>query len=214
MTTESGASPPRPDAALAPEGSIGFPDGRTVDVRELDDKFWRVLSEFAYQAKRERYVVPAGERTDFASVPRPFIWFIPTYGAYTKAAILHDYLCRLAREGSFNRRDADGIFRQAMRSLGVPFIRRWVMWAAVRWGAFVTPEGRAGWLPDAWQVLLISAPVIVIVAPAALVIMLTLVVWYAAELVAWAPLLLIHRIKTARRTRAKRVNAPTLTLRL
>jgi hypothetical protein len=200
--------------AAVPEQAIGFPDGRTVDVRELDEKFWRVLTEFAYQAKDERYVVPAGERTDFASVPRPFVWVIPTYGSYTKAAILHDHLCRRAREGTFSRHDADGVFRQAMRSLGVPFIRRWVMWAAVRWGALFAPGGRAGWLSDGWKVLLITVPVLVIVAPAAIVIVLTLAVWFAAELLMLPVLSVIHRLQTRRGRRAKRVNPPTLELKL
>jgi hypothetical protein len=185
-----------------------------VDVRELDDKFWTVLAAFEYQAKAERYVVPAGERTDFASVPRPFVWFIPTYGAYTKAAILHDHLCRLAREGTFSRRDADGVFRQAMRSLGVPFIRRWVMWAAVRWGALADRTSRANWIRDLPAVLLISVPVLIIVSPAAALILLTLFVWYAAEWLVLPVLWLIRAVRRRRRQRAKRVNPPELSLRL
>jgi hypothetical protein len=197
-----------------PEEPIGFADGRTVDVREIDDKLWLVLKTFDYQGQRERYSIPVGERTDFASVPRPFVWFIPRYGRYTKAAILHDHVCRLAREGKVSRRDADGLFRQAMRSLGVAFLRRWIMWAAVRWGAVVTPEGRKGWLRDAWLVLAITAPVLLIVAPAGLLIVVTLIVWYVAELVAWLPLALVCRGKVASGMPAKRVNPPQLTLRL
>lgn len=101
---------------------IGFPDGGSVDVREIDDRQWSVLKAFAYQGTRASYQVLEKEPTDFASVPRIFVWFIPTYGRYTKAAILHDHLCRLAKEGRFSRRDADGIFRQAMRTLEVAFL--------------------------------------------------------------------------------------------
>jgi len=210
----SSETQPNPSTESTPEPSIGFPDGRTVDVREIDARFWTVLTEFQYQASTEAYVVPRGEKTDFASVPRPFVWFIPTYGAYTKAAILHDHLCRLSREGTFDRRDADGVFRQAMRTLGVPFIRRWVMWAAVRWGALTTREGRSTWLPDAWKVLLITLPVLAIVLPAAIVIVITLLVWYIAELLALGPLYVAGRIRAARRQRQKRVNPPSLSLRL
>src|SRR2546423_12859184 len=96
----------------AGQENIGFTERLGVEAREIDDKFWTVLQAFRYQALRESYCVPAGEKTDFASVPRPFVWFIPAYGRYTKAAILHDYLCEMARNGQFNRRDADGIFRQ------------------------------------------------------------------------------------------------------
>jgi hypothetical protein len=212
---------PPPSPPVQPGGSgpasddqIGFSGGRVVDVRELDDRFWSVLNEFSYQAKDERFVVPVGEKTDFASVPRPFVWFIPTYGAYTKAAILHDHLCRLARAGSFDRRDADGVFRQAMRSLGVPFIRRWVMWAAVRWGALAEASGRKGWLRDAAKVVAISLPVLIIVGPAALLIMATLLVWLACEWIVLPVLWLGRRWRKRRGGRVKRVNQPTLQLNL
>src|SRR5262249_39141958 len=55
----------------------------------------------------------------------------PKYGRYTKAAILHDHLCDEARANRFDRDDADGLFRRAMRELGVSFLRRWLMWGAV-----------------------------------------------------------------------------------
>src|SRR4026208_1561153 len=88
------------------ETELGFPGGLIVDVQAISEKRWKVLTPFIYRATNEVYTVPAGEETDFASVPRPFVWFIPRYGRYTKAAILHDRLCRLAEEGSFNRRGA------------------------------------------------------------------------------------------------------------
>jgi hypothetical protein len=101
--------------------------------------------------------VPVHKRTDFASVPRAFVWFIPRYGRYTKAAILHDYLCSVAvPAGRIGRIDADGIFRQAMRELGVPFLRRWIMWAAVRLGALTNPAGRKKWWTEAWRVALVA----------------------------------------------------------
>lgn len=192
----------------------GFPSGPEVDVRELDARFWRVLEAFDYDAERERFTVPKGQRTDFASVPRAFVWFIPTYGRYTKAAILHDHLCDRAREGTFSRRDADGVFRQAMRSLGVPFLRRWIMWGAVRWGALATASGRGDWWRDAPLVLLITIGVLPIVGPAALLILLTLVVWEILEAILWVPLRLIESVKRRRSRPAKRVNKPELSFKL
>jgi hypothetical protein len=173
-----------------------------------------VLTPFIYRATNEVYTVPAGEETDFASVPRPFVWFIPRYGRYTKAAILHDRLCRLAEDGSFNRRDADGVFRQAMRTLNVPFLRRWIMWVAVRWGAIVTREGRRGWLKDAWIVIPLTLVVLPIIGPAALLILVTLLVWFIAELIVWPVLELVRVLKVRRQMAAKRVNVPQLTFRL
>jgi Protein of unknown function (DUF1353) len=198
----------------ASEERIGFlPPGLHVDVEELDASAWKLLQAFEYQAQTERYTVPANQRTDFASVPRAFVWFIPTYGRYTKAAILHDHLCDLARAGTFDRRDADGIFRQAMRSLGVAFLRRWIMWAAVRWGALGTAAGRKGWIRDAPKVVLISIPTVVLLAPAAILVLITLLVWYVVEGIAWVPLEVTARAKRKRRQPTKRVNPPTLSLK-
>ena len=130
---------------------LGFPPGSTVDVRQVDDQDWEILRALPYHATSEDFEVPVHERTDFASVPRVFVWFIPRYGRYTKAAILHDYLCGTAvPAGRVSRIEADGIFRQAMRELGVPFLRRWIMWAAVRLGALTNPAGRKEWWTEAW----------------------------------------------------------------
>lgn len=81
--------------------------------------------------------------TDLASVPRWLTWLFPRYGLYTKAAVLHDYLCQnLPPDGQappphlagvHDRTDADEVFRNAMRAEGVPIMRRWLMWSAVNW---------------------------------------------------------------------------------
>ena len=98
-----------------------------------------------------------GRRRTSRSVPRIFVWFLPRYGRYTKAVILHDYLWRVrAKNGTLDYVDADGIFRRAMRELGVPFMKRWIMWAAVRWGALFKPGGRKGWLRESPRVVLVT----------------------------------------------------------
>jgi hypothetical protein len=92
------------------------------------------MKEITYHARNRDFVVQVGKRTDFASVPRMFVWLLPRYGRYTKAAILHDHLWGEEVPRTITRLEADGIFRQAMRELKVPFLRRWLIWAAVRWG--------------------------------------------------------------------------------
>lgn len=187
----------------------GFGRESTVDVREIDDTNWGLLRELNYQGKKDSFRVPAGQKTDFASVPRVFVWFLPRYGRYTKAAILHDYLWSVTvPAGDISRLDADGTFRRAMRDLGVPFLRRWIMWAAVRWGALAKPDGRKDWLKEAWRVFLITLLTLPIVAPAAIVILIALFVFYLVELVVWLPLKLVHRVKTSRGQAAKAVNMP------
>src|SRR6266702_2125687 len=194
---------------------LGFAPGSTVDVRQVDDQDWSTLRALTYHASTEDFVVPTDQGTDFASVPRVFVWFIPRYGRYTKAAILHDYLCRISVPAArITRIDADGIFRQAMRELGVPFLRRWIMWAAVRLGALTNPAGRKKWWTEAWRVALVAAVAPPIVAPAAVVIVITLPVFYLVELLAWIPLKVAHRIRENRRPPAKKVNRPTLRWKL
>ena len=205
--------PQTPAETPPSDAEIGFvPEGISVDVRAKTEKLWELLATFEYRGARDRYVVTASEITDFASVPRVFVWFIPSYGLYTKAAILHDVLCRLADEGKFSRRDADGIFRQAMRILGVAFLRRWVMWVAVRWGAVVTRAGRKDWLKDAWIVLPTSLLLTPLLLPPAALIFVALVIWYVLEMVAWVPL---HLAKSAKGPQqpAKKVNWPELTFK-
>ena len=144
-----------------------------------------------------------------------FVWFIPRYGRYTKAAILHDYLCSVcvpARRVS--RIEADGIFRQAMRELGVPFLQRWIMWAAVRWGALTKGDGREDWWKEAPRVVLITVLALPVVAPPAIVIAVALLAYWVVELLAWVPLKLTQRAKLRRGKPAKKVNAPALHIKL
>ena len=102
----------------------------------------------------EVVTAPPKFMTDFASVPRPFWFWISPWGRHGRAAIVHDFLYQLGgvtdpAAGTMRRppkAEADRIFRQAMavldevilskrplprfrRALAVP--RRWLMWAAV-----------------------------------------------------------------------------------
>jgi len=195
--------------------TLGFPRGSTVDVRELEGQDWKTLRALVYHATREDFEVPVGEHTDFASVPRVFVWFIPRYGRYTKAAILHDYLCSVCvPAGRVSRIEADGIFRQAMRELGVPFLRRWIMWAAVRLGALTNPAGREKWWTEACRVALVAAVALPVITPAAAVIVVSLAVFFLVELVIWIPLKAAHGIRVRRHRPAKKVNRPTFRWRL
>jgi hypothetical protein len=192
-----------------PEEQIGFAPDSEVEVRQDGDDQWITLRPLLYRGRSEQFEVPEKFGTDFASVPRPFVWFIPRYGRYTKAAILHDYLCRVKVEaGALRRADADGIFRQAMRTLEVPFLRRWIMWAAVRLGALTTPKGRAAWLRQSWQVLPVGLVAALIVLPAAVVIVATLPVIYLVELVVWLGLLASRRRRLRAGHEVKQVNKP------
>jgi hypothetical protein len=154
----------------------------SLTVRRVDADRWSLVDDLVYEGRWERFVVPAGFRTDFATVPRLVTWLIPRFGAYTLAAILHDWLCSQGiRAGVVSAREADGIFRRVMRESGVPVLRRWMMWAGVRWGALTDERRRQGWSASAAGVLAISVLAAPLVVPPAVVIAPGLVVYGLAE---------------------------------
>jgi hypothetical protein len=194
---------------------MSFSDDANVVVKQLDDRNWEVRQGFAYRGQADLFEVPVGQRTDFASVPRVFVWLLPRYGRYTLAAILHDYLWReRAAKCRMDYIDADGTFRRAMRELDVPFLKRWTMWAAVRWGAVLKPHGRRHWLRESWRVVPLTILVLPIVIPPAAIIIVALVVFEFVEAVIWVPLRLSFIIRSRLKRPTKQVNRPELTWRL
>ncbi len=196
--------------------SLGFSERCEVVVQQLDDKNWAVCEEFSYTGHKETWRIYEGMETDFASIPRVFVWFLPRYGRYTKAAIVHDYLWReRAAPGKMDWIDADGVFRQAMRELGVPFLRRWIMWAAVRWAALVRPRGLRRWWREAPRVLIVTLVALPVLAPPAVVVGLALVVFLLMEVVVWLALLLASSVRRIlNRPTPKAVNRPEFSWRL
>jgi hypothetical protein len=91
---------------------------------------WILLDDLVYEAKYQTFTVKAPFETDLASVPRLLVWLVPRFGAYTRSAILHDYLWK-DRPDNIEKSDADGIFRRSMREHDVPVLQRWMMWSAV-----------------------------------------------------------------------------------
>lgn len=193
------------------------PSDVQAEVREgkRSDRQWELVLVLEYQGQRDRYAVPPQQTTDFASVPRVFAWFIPSIGRYTKAAILHDYLWReLAAQGTMKWIDADGIFRRAMRELGVPFLRRWIMWAAVRWAALFKPDGWKGWWKEMPRVLLVTIVALPLVAPPAALIVVALLVYQLLESIFWVPLKLAAFVRERRGQSRKEVIPPRVSFRL
>ncbi len=100
-------------------------------VEEDGGRFWRLARPLTYTGARDMFIVPANFRTDLASVPRVFWALLPPFGAYQRAAVVHDWLCR-NRQVSY--RDADGVFRRILRESGVPRWQRGLLYAGVRLG--------------------------------------------------------------------------------
>ena len=159
-------------------------DSAVLTVRRATDDTWSVVEPLTYRGSRDVFVVPAGFRTDFASVPRVVVWLFPRFGRYTLAAVLHDWLVTVGiPTGAVSSRDADGLFRRVMAELGVPPLRRWLMWCGVRWGALLNPARRAGWWRDAPRVLALSVAAAPLVLPASVVVTASLWLYTGVEAV-------------------------------
>jgi hypothetical protein len=170
-----------------------------LSVQEASDDTWRVLAPLIWTGTEgDTFTVPVGFVTDFATVPRFLIWKVRPYGPYTRAAVLHDWLLvelakwtRRLNRGEIlamgddmpeqhppaTSREIDGIFRRAMEDLGVSWVTRWQMWAAVRLASCFNSRrayGRQFWrdAPAVFGVLLVSSPLIV---PAGIVVLLSLI---------------------------------------
>lgn len=85
----------------------------------------------------QQIIIPDGFVTDYASTPR-FVWLLmPKSGKYDDAAVVHDYLYVHAgklnnRDLPYTKADADAIFKEAMKALGVDWLRISLMYPAVR----------------------------------------------------------------------------------
>lgn len=123
-----------------------------IASKTLGRKYYIVEESFRYYLSEKQPdvwgYVPAGFLTDGASVPRPFWWCIPPWGPYGQAAVLHDILCETKTmfkndiPYQITRKEADYIFRDAMKAAQVNVVLRNVMFLAVRlWGKY-------GWSPS------------------------------------------------------------------
>lgn len=124
----------------------------SIEIIQTSDTEFSLVNPVRYKGKDQDFIVPAESSTDFASVPILLTWLLPRYGKWTKAAILHDYLWR---SGIISHRDADGIFRRALRELDVPLHQRWTMWSAVRLSSIFQHHGAKGTPLKDWLLLII-----------------------------------------------------------
>jgi Protein of unknown function (DUF1353) len=117
----------------------------SISYETRDDRRWTV-----------RATPEAPFETDLASIPTLASWLVPKDGSHTPAALIHDAMVLGKKElpayepcdPLVSREDADTIFRQGMQFLGVRFVRRWMMWAAVSIPTF----SKLAW----WRALLVG----------------------------------------------------------
>jgi hypothetical protein len=113
----------------------------SVTQCDVDWRRWRLNEALQYEVHHlgsgMLIRVPGGFETDGASIPRPLWALLPTWGRYSRAAVVHDWLCEALKTGRPHRygrtyAEAAAVFREAMKVCGVGGLARWGMWAAVR----------------------------------------------------------------------------------
>ena len=94
-----------------------------------DGRSWVIRCPFGYdvgeEGSGETIEVPVGFVTDFASVPRILWSFIPCWGKYGNAAVIHDF-CYW--EQRYTRKRSDEIFMEAMGVLEVGRIQKAILY--------------------------------------------------------------------------------------
>lgn len=117
-----------------------FPD--PLEFREAGHRNGSMLLQlthrFRFFSSLGTVSAPAGFVTDGASIPRVFWNILSPFGDYFGAAVIHDFLYS-PHNTEFSRDEADSIFLEGMNAKGVPFLRRAVIYSAVRafgWRAF------------------------------------------------------------------------------
>ncbi len=91
---------------------------------------WKLTRPFKYNNPPIKIVVPARFESDGASIPR-FAYSIiggRWTGKYVRGAIIHDWLYF---SQSYSRKEADKIFLEAMKVLGVSLWKRRIMFLMV-----------------------------------------------------------------------------------
>jgi len=76
----------------------------TITQLATDARLWRLETPLIYEVgvlgSGDVITIPAGFTTDGTSVPRVLWALLPTWGTYSRAAALHDYLCAALRAGN------------------------------------------------------------------------------------------------------------------
>lgn len=91
--------------------------------------------------------VPAGYVTNFGTIPRWFAWIVSPTELHT-AAIVHDWMCNEDQSGGgvnsgFSRWMADAVLYESLARMGFGWLRRVLVYIAVR--LYATATGQYVW---------------------------------------------------------------------
>jgi hypothetical protein len=109
---------------------------------EDDDGFpFTLVEALVYDSEvlGQTVTVPAGFRTDYASIPRGLWNLLPPVGKYDRGAVVHDALYQwgAVNATAITRDMADRTLREAMQVCGVGRVQRWMIYTGVRIGGWV-----------------------------------------------------------------------------
>jgi len=113
----------------------------TITHLDTDWREWRIEQPLIYEVGElgsGRVIeVPAGFITDGASIPRILWALLPTWGRYSRAAVIHDYLGTRLVEGrphayGQTQKVIDGVFLEAMGVCGEKWLVKMALYLSVR----------------------------------------------------------------------------------
>ena len=115
-------------------------------AKKLKHDQWELVDDLQYHVggpySTEIIIVPKGFVTDMASTPFGIHNILPKDGSWSPASVIHDALYQnrgmlpvgwfSGPEMTYTQADCDGIFKEAMKVLGVSWWQRNLMWSALR----------------------------------------------------------------------------------
>lgn len=93
--------------------------------------------------------------TDLATIPRFMRWFENPYGRHSLAALIHDeHITEVTNGGPLGSDTlSDQFFRHMMNASGVPWLKRWILWAGVAARSRFVAGGLRRWSMMLWVAL-------------------------------------------------------------
>ena len=103
-------------------------------IMEVVDDGYKLVAPFRYVCDDGFIIiVPKGFVTDLASIPRLARFMFTGHGLSRKPAVIHDFLYSVF----YDRKQADKIFLDALKDVGMNWVGRRIMYRAVRLGGWL-----------------------------------------------------------------------------
>jgi hypothetical protein len=125
--------PPAEEPPLTRGGAAKLPIPATLVENFGDGEYWMLKRPLVYRIGQTSLSieVPSGFVTDYASIPPELQMIMRSTGAYSQAAVVHDYLYWMQ---SCTREQSDNVFTIAMRESRVGDVQLRAMYRALRLG--------------------------------------------------------------------------------